>query len=194
MASFVCALRREVTQPVRLRSYRSNQVDEVDCKIWEAGRATSAATSFFDPIKIGGFDEEFVDGATGCNNPIEEVLSEARNIWPDADCRIQCIVSVGTGQPALKAFGGNVKQIGKTIVAIATETEQTARKFLDSHGHIGLTGRYFRFNVLKGLEDVGLQEYNEKAKIAASTKTYLVAVAKDVEDCATALQAPKRSF
>jgi hypothetical protein len=30
----------------------------------------SAAKSFFDPIAIGPFDEEFVDGALGANNPV----------------------------------------------------------------------------------------------------------------------------
>ena len=39
-------------------------------KIWEACQATSAASSFFDPIAIGRYGEEFVDGATGVNNPV----------------------------------------------------------------------------------------------------------------------------
>ena len=45
-------------------------------KIWEAGRATSAASSF-DPITIDDFGESFVDGATGANNPMYEVWNEA---------------------------------------------------------------------------------------------------------------------
>jgi predicted acylesterase/phospholipase RssA len=49
-------------------------------KIWEAYRATSAASSFFDPIAIGRFQEEFVDGATGSNNPVGEVWNEAQLI------------------------------------------------------------------------------------------------------------------
>jgi patatin-like phospholipase/acyl hydrolase len=43
------------------------------CNDMEACRATSAATSFFDPIAVGRFGEEFVDGATGANNPVREV-------------------------------------------------------------------------------------------------------------------------
>jgi len=39
-------------------------------RIWEACRATSAASSFFNPIAIGRYKEEFMDGATGANNPI----------------------------------------------------------------------------------------------------------------------------
>lgn len=48
-------------------------------KTWEAARATSAASSFFNSIYIG--DEGFVDDASGANNPIDEVWSEARDIW-----------------------------------------------------------------------------------------------------------------
>ena len=43
------------------------------CQDWEACRATSAASSFFDPIAIGRYKEEFGDGATGANNPVLEV-------------------------------------------------------------------------------------------------------------------------
>jgi patatin-like phospholipase/acyl hydrolase len=42
-------------------------------KIWEACRATSAATSFFDSIAIGPYEEEFVDGALRANNPVYAV-------------------------------------------------------------------------------------------------------------------------
>jgi hypothetical protein len=42
-------------------------------------RATPAASSFFDPIAIGDFQESFVDGATGANNPVYEVWNEARS-------------------------------------------------------------------------------------------------------------------
>jgi predicted acylesterase/phospholipase RssA len=69
-------------------------------KIWEACRATSAATTFFDPITIGPFDEEFVDGALGANNPIYELWTQAQDIWGDQLWgRLKCLVSIGTGIP-----------------------------------------------------------------------------------------------
>jgi hypothetical protein len=43
--------------------------------------------------------------------------------------RIKCLVSIGTGVPSLKPFQDDVLHIGDTLVAIATETEQTAEKF-----------------------------------------------------------------
>ncbi|KAK0703246.1 hypothetical protein B0T26DRAFT_680951 [Lasiosphaeria miniovina] len=50
-----------------LASYGSPHSDNSDLldstTTWQACRATSAATTFFDPIAIGPFGEEFVDGA-----------------------------------------------------------------------------------------------------------------------------------
>jgi len=143
------------------------------CTIWEAGRATSAASSFFDPIAIGPFGEQFIDGAMGRNNPVYEVLSEAKDIWQDADRRIQCLVSIGTGQPDLQEFGGNIVDIMKTIVRIATDTEDTARKFARENQELRNNGCYFRFNVDKGLAEVGLEEYKKMDVIAANTRRYL---------------------
>ena len=79
----MCATSKETGDTVRLTSYRSPRGRERllrTTKIWEAGRATSAASSFFDPITIGNFEESFVDGATGANNPVYEVWNEAQDI------------------------------------------------------------------------------------------------------------------
>ncbi|PVH93137.1 hypothetical protein DM02DRAFT_662262 [Periconia macrospinosa] len=68
----------------RLRSYSlpgelGNQAPPTIC---EAALVTSAATRFFDPVKIGA--RTFVDGALGANNPADEVEHEAATIWcPD---------------------------------------------------------------------------------------------------------------
>ena len=121
-----------------------------ECTIWQAARATSAAATFFDPIQIGR--QTFVDGATGLNNPVEQVLEEAKSIWPDAiqKGRIQCLISVGTGVPDLKDFGDNLKEVVETLKEIATETENTERRFYGTHELLGIGDRYFRFNVHKG--------------------------------------------
>lgn len=73
---FVCAVRKSNGSLARLRSYASEAVlVEDDITIWQARRATSAATSFFDPITIGNGHQgrEYVDGALGFNNPLDEV-------------------------------------------------------------------------------------------------------------------------
>ena len=56
-----------------------------DCKIWEVARATSAATTFFKPIKVGRDEIEFIDAAFGYNNPCEILIGEAKRQFPDRD-------------------------------------------------------------------------------------------------------------
>lgn len=144
-------------------------------KIWEACRATSAASSFFDPIAVGRYREEFVDGATGANNPVWEVWNQAQLIWgpQPLEGRIKCLVSIGTGVPSLKPFQDDVFHIGSTLVAIATETEQTAERFRRDKSHLDDIGRYYRFNVDRGLEEIGLEESEKRKEIAAATRRYI---------------------
>ncbi|OXV08909.1 hypothetical protein Egran_03325, partial [Elaphomyces granulatus] len=173
--SFVCASTKTLNEPVLFRTYTTAKaVDTLgisNCTIWQAGRATSAAPTFFDPIKIG--HQLFIDGATGRNNPVEEVLAQAKLIWSDAEHRIQCIISIGTGVPDLKDFGDNLKKVIDTLKDIATETEATERRFSRDHEYLGVGGRYFRYNVQQGLENVGLDEYREVPRIQVATKHYL---------------------
>ena len=65
-------------------------------------RATSDASSFFDLIKIGQFEEEFVDGAVGANNPVAKLWNEAKSVWSDQalEGNIKCLISIGTGVPS----------------------------------------------------------------------------------------------
>jgi predicted acylesterase/phospholipase RssA len=75
---FVCAVEGINSDAVVIRSYKSKEFDDLYgvCKIWEAARATSAASTFFEPIKIG--DRMYVDGALKHNNPIEKVDEESQ--------------------------------------------------------------------------------------------------------------------
>ncbi|KAM7214398.1 hypothetical protein V8F06_010236 [Rhypophila decipiens] len=175
---FVCANSKTLNQPVLIRSYKTdssvNYISTAKCRIWEAARATSAASTFFDPIQIG--TQQFVDGATGMNNPVEMVLSEAKAIWPDdARDRIQCLISIGTGVPPMKDFGGNLAEIANTLKSLATDTQRTAERFYQNHAELGVgDGRYFRFNVdNSGLSDVRLDEQEKKEQIVAATEMYL---------------------
>ncbi|KAI1746523.1 hypothetical protein F4782DRAFT_55480 [Xylaria castorea] len=174
---FVCVFTVDRNTPVLLRSYHTqDSIDYLstsDCTIWQAARATSAAATFFDPIQIGR--RTFIDGATGMNNPVEEVLKEAKSLWPNAIAkgRIQSLLSIGTGVPDLKKFGNNMKEVIETLKEIATETEKTEERFYNYHNFLGLGGRYFRFNVNRGLFDVGLDDHKKLAEIEASTEDYL---------------------
>jgi predicted acylesterase/phospholipase RssA len=50
----------------------------IPATICQAARATSAATTFFEPASIGA--RRFADGALGANNPVDEVEDEASDI------------------------------------------------------------------------------------------------------------------
>ncbi|KAL8765444.1 MAG: hypothetical protein Q9209_007471 [Squamulea sp. 1 TL-2023] len=171
---FVCATSKETKAIECLKSYKSPR-GLSDLKIWEACRATSAASSFFDPIAIGLYEEEFVDGATGANNPVWQVWDQAQLTWgsDSIEGRIKCLVSIGTGIPSLRPFKDDVFHIGQTLLDIATGTEQTAEAFRRDKTYLDNTSRYYRFNVTHGLEDIGLEESKKKKEIAAATRRYL---------------------
>ena len=172
---FVCAQAKAYNTPVRLRSYTTeSSIDHLlaeGCKIWEAARATSAASGFFDPIPIGL--QTYIDGATECNNPVNAVWSEAGSIWDDLQQRIQSLVSIGTGKRDLRDFGDDLPSISKSLISIATETETTEQLFYERHISLGLEGRYFRFNVDQGLAQVKLAGIEKLDHVQTATEQYL---------------------
>lgn len=194
MTSFVCATSKQTSDTVCLASYRSPRSDNSDLlnstKIWQACRATSAATTFFDPIAIGPFDEEFVDGALGANNPIYSLWHQAQDVWGDQlQSKLQCVVSIGTGVPSLKPVRDDVLGIWTTLKVLATETEKTAQQFHRDKSNLDNEGRYYRFNVDHGLEEIGLEESKKKKEVAAATRRYVESqtVFKQMQACANNL-------
>lgn len=140
-------------------------------KIWEAARATSAATGFFDSITIR--DETFVDGATGANNPIRELWAEAADVWKISPSQLEehvkCLVSIGTGIHSLAAFVPGLHNLARAVTTIATDTEKIANDFRKHHTEMFLAGNTFRFNVVCGLENIGLEEASKWGGIKAAT-------------------------
>ena len=63
--------------PVYIRSYTNKFEQSLlpDIKIWEAARATSAAPTYFEPMKIG--DYTLVDGGLEANNPLGWYVAES---------------------------------------------------------------------------------------------------------------------
>lgn len=71
------------------------------------------------------------------------------------------------------------------MVRIATETEETERKFIARWAKHHEDKRYFRFNVDQGLQEVRLAEYKEQGRMEAVTDEYLRHQAQKfrVRDC-----------
>jgi predicted acylesterase/phospholipase RssA len=168
-------------------------------KIWEAARATSAASSFFDPIRIniGAVGEEFIDGATGANNPIQELWNEAKDMWdPEPlESNLKCIVSIGTGVPSVEPFRTGLLEVGGALVRMSTWTEGAAEMFQRTHSDLDDSNRYFRFNVRNGLEKIGLEDSSQKDAIVAVTQRYVESqdTFKLMKRCASTLAERERT-
>ncbi|EFR00516.1 protein kinase subdomain-containing protein [Nannizzia gypsea CBS 118893] len=190
---FVCATDCNSKTVTRLRSYKLLDQSNVPATICQAALATSAATTFFKPVTIGG--RTFADGAFGANNPASEVEAEASNIWcndtADLSPLVKCFISIGTGNPGMRPFEKNfLKTIGKSLAQLVTDTENKEAKFIDRwRGHYD-TKRYFRFNVEQGLQNVRLHEYAKIGMILSATDNYLNHRARisQVRDCVLSMQ------
>ena len=103
--------------------------------------------------------------------------------------RLSVLVSIGTGVPSLTPFKDDLISIGQSLLVIATETEKTAERFSRDKSKLDDTGRYYRFNVLRGLEDIGLEDSKRKNAIVAATDRYieLQAVFKQIKACADSM-------
>jgi patatin-like phospholipase/acyl hydrolase len=108
---FVCATPAlNAQRPTLFRTYDVHKNNNLNRKIWEAARATSAAPLFFKRVAIGevGLQEEYVDGALGCNNPVNQVIEESGLIY-GKERTIDCVVSIGTGQRDVTTSVGSDK-------------------------------------------------------------------------------------
>ena len=186
--SFVCTADRDTKDIVRLRSYSLPDEPNIRATICQAALATSAATTFFDPVSIG--DRTFANGGLGANNPVDEVEGEASNVWcsetRDLKPLVKCFITIGTGNPGKTAFeDGMFKFLGQTVVDIATETENTEKKFIARWAKHFDESRYFHFNVDQGLQSIGLDEYKKKGAMEVATGGYLTHTAQKfrVRDC-----------
>ncbi|GFF30788.1 calcium-independent phospholipase A2-gamma [Aspergillus udagawae] len=165
-------------------------------KIWEAGRATSAAPSFFDPFVVydplWGYKRVFLDGALGANNAVRQMWLHAGDLWglENLKSRLGCLVSLGTGMRSEMSFTGGFIQELKLRKRILTDTEFEAETFAYEHYDLVEEHRYFRFNVSNALGDIGLGEVKKMNKIISETRRYLINddVRQEIAFCASSLQ------
>ena len=84
-----------------------------------------------------------------------------------------------------KPFTNDLISVGRSLLAIATETEKTAERFNRDKSALDDKGCYYRFNVLQGLEDIGLEDSTRKNTIIAATDRYVEsqAIFKQMKAC-----------
>ena len=191
--TFVVATRLGAGGPVRMRSYRTRDDHPFPACIWEVARATSAALTYFLPIEINKVI--YGDGGAGFNNPTNEALLEARNIWPDRPIGI--VVSLGTGLQMslqLKDDGSNsaVPKLAQSLLEYTaprykfqllaaeyaakclTNCELIHRDVTERSERDVLQGNYFRLNVSEeGMARIGLAEWEKLDELRAMTDSYM---------------------
>ncbi|KAF3115548.1 hypothetical protein TWF594_008706 [Orbilia oligospora] len=208
--TFVAAMYQnspEGASPCLLRTYLSlsSLNPEPNCKIWEAGRATSATMTAFKPIQIG--QTVFLDEGAGRYNITPTVIEEATcNEWPGR--AVGCVLSVGTGRPPPKKQSGsqpwwenkihtpfdNFVDAKKRLVH-KTHMSEEIHQMLLGGGTNGLEkwgvqkDDYFRLNVDMGVTDFAMNEWQRLSDISTSTKRWLNSPEgkKVIGDCAIKL-------
>ncbi|EAQ92676.1 hypothetical protein CHGG_00911 [Chaetomium globosum CBS 148.51] len=184
---FVCVMPAEkIGEPRRLRSFSTHDTDRdgFTVKIWEAARATTAASVYFKPmtVKVGPSAEEFIDAAIGCNNPVIYLLQEAA-AHIGKGRRLGCLISIGTGTRVVRigrASTGmkNVGQALKFVKELIGTLKNTATDGEDAHRQVqeklgDYTNAYFRFNVPDVADKVGLDKYLQIGTLKVATAAYL---------------------
>ncbi|KAH7326829.1 acyl transferase/acyl hydrolase/lysophospholipase [Rhizoctonia solani] len=180
---FVCAVNTmNADAPANIRAYMVTQNEMDDFAIWEAARATSAAPHFFKPMVLEPrsdinrhLEMVYIDGGLQFNNPIHQLLDEASRQFPGRG--IGLILSLGTGtKNAIKLPRAGfipkpqwylVFQLYKKIALSCEENHQAVTRRFKSWSNI-----YYRFNVDRGMGDIGLEEWKMLSQIETNTKTY----------------------
>ncbi|KFA62354.1 hypothetical protein S40285_08588 [Stachybotrys chlorohalonatus IBT 40285] len=172
------------SKPAILRSYdsRAEPPPEFDCKIWQAGRATSAIGLAFKPIQIG--QSAFHDDGAGTFNPTPEAIDEAvLNEWPGRE--VGLIVSIGTGrrprgsdanqQMWYEGFLGEFAEARRRLISKIEGCEQIHEYILREHlGKRNINpDNYYRLNVEVGVGEFGMNEWHRLAEISTSTRRYM---------------------
>lgn len=141
--------------------------------IWKVGRATSAAPSYFDRIKIDGC--AFIDGGFGTNNPAHEAYQEVKQMHNNNVKAIGYLLSIGTGESHFNRGASgrwtNMLTMMRALPRLVTDCHNAHEILLsleDNGSDDGL--RYSRFNVQKDLDKVNLDDWKKERGKRKSTR------------------------
>ena len=144
-----------------------------DVLIWEAARATTAASTYFKPQTLGTPARAYIDAAVVNNNPLESVIDQAIEEFGSGK-RLGCVVSIGTGTRDVQLEGsgpGYYPDVINMVKNSATDTEEAHRKQFTKLR--GSPGAYYRFNVPDAAERVKLSHYKKMPLLKDMAAEYL---------------------
>ena len=142
--------------------------------IWQVARATSAAPSYFKPVRLN--NDQYYDAAVDLNNPSWEVVKEVSLLTGGSFDAIDVLLSVGGGNASVNKskskFGGG--SLEKDLADISDVVHKRVRSESKS------LFRYYRLDVDEGLGDIRLNEWKPKSsgkttlqRIREATARYL---------------------
>jgi predicted acylesterase/phospholipase RssA len=172
--SFVCAMPKYEEKVKRIRSYepldQQRHVPSERLKIWEAARATSAAPMYFPHIEAGGVS--YFDGGLESNNPVIEVIEEAKQEFPDD--KISTVISVGTGAYQASDASAGVTGFMNYMINMATSTEKHHKAILEDPRFEDIRKEeYFRLNGTLELGAIDLAAVERMDEIERLAEAYL---------------------
>ncbi|KIN03395.1 hypothetical protein OIDMADRAFT_83832, partial [Oidiodendron maius Zn] len=174
--------------------------------IWEVARATSAAPTYFNTIKIG--ENEYGDAGFGVNNPSTRLFWEVCQMNNENVSANELSISIGTGISRFTRFqtGLFARPIGWINAAkkVSTDCEE-AHLEMERFSKSLANHKYVRFNPLdRGLGKIKLDEWKSRGwwrkestqeEIERVTKEYLKdpEVVKQLEEVAGMMVSHRRA-
>ncbi|MCJ1342317.1 hypothetical protein MMC31_000499, partial [Peltigera leucophlebia] len=131
-------------------------------EIWKVARATSAAPTYFKPMKID--NDEYLDGGFGANNPCAEIYDEVRRMNNNAEHCVGVIVSIGTGKHLHGRFQGTGLKRYIGFVNFATKWASESEEVHTWMERLNLPC-YARFNVETALGSIKLDEWRYRGTL-----------------------------
>ncbi|CUA70177.1 hypothetical protein RSOLAG22IIIB_00525 [Rhizoctonia solani] len=180
--------------PTIFRSYRAAANMGPECTIREALCATMAHPDLFKNFDIGSppLNQSFIGARFGCNNPLSHVLTEVKTLYLGR--YIASVTSIGTGHTRTiqipdTSFLRHLLPIPAIVAmkAIAADSERVAedmaRRFNSTEDV------YFRLNVDQGMQNVGMDRWEQLAEVLGHTHAYmkLVDVSQKIDKLTQAL-------
>lgn len=177
--------------PFLFKSHKAKVNPDYDFYMRDAARATSAAPTYFEPIRITTKDpiEYFalVDGGVYANNPAMCAYVEAKTLFPQAEDVL--VVSLGTGQltrslPYDRVKGWGLASWAKPILDVVFEgvsgtVDYELKQLLPPRDGVK---RYYRFQVRleEGSEDLDNATLENIRKLKLLTEAMLREKAEDL--------------
>lgn len=137
--------------------------------ITQAARATSAAPTYFEFIRLGRDGVEYVDAGLGHNNPCAVLVNEAQDQFTGR--QPLRILSIGTGLYKVAPIGYGIGSDIKSLRRLATTTQKVEVELKDKYRG---TQHYYRFSVDRGLDGIGLADYGMTSTLITHAENYLL--------------------